>query len=149
MKPNKIPTYLTHKPIYAINWYGAIDGAYKNNTDVIGLSVGKCQWNSDGMIPSVKVWRYKCDSNRWSRQSEETTLTRALDMATLVLKVLGKHYCGNSFKAENTVFGSVCIEEMTKNPSLISELNDYLLNNKSDIETHIKMLESALEEYRR
>lgn len=88
-KPKEIPTNLTHKPIYAINDYEKIDGNYKTNTDVVGISIGKAQWDENNFVPAVKVWRYK---NRWSRQSEETTVTRALDMATLVVNVLNKSY---------------------------------------------------------
>ena len=61
-KPKEIPTNLTHKPIYAINDYEKIDGNYKTNTDVVGVSIGKAQWDENNFVPAVKVWRYK---NRW------------------------------------------------------------------------------------
>jgi hypothetical protein len=37
--------------------YDTIDGTYKKDTDVIGLSVGRAQWDEDSFVPSVKVWR--------------------------------------------------------------------------------------------
>lgn len=43
-KQTEIPHWLKHKPIYAIKSYEQADGFYKNDTDVIGLSLGKAQW---------------------------------------------------------------------------------------------------------
>lgn len=144
----KVPDYLSHKPIYAINNYHRIDGQYKGDTDVYGISVGKAQWDNN-LIPSVKIFRYKEDKKRWSRQSEETTLTRALDMATLVVKVLDKTYNGRNFEDIVTPFGKIGVDTMSTDNSLIEELNRYLCNkeNKADIETHVSMLEEALVSY--
>lgn len=90
-KHTEIPGWLKHKPIYAIKRYEQVDGFYKNDTDVIGLSLGKAQWCDNDFVPSVKVWRdvKVKGTNRYkiSRQSEETTLTRALDLAMLVVRV--------------------------------------------------------------
>lgn len=145
----KVPEYLSHKPIYAINNYHRIDGQYKRDTDVYGISIGKAQWDSN-FIPSVKIFRYKGDKKRWSRQSEETTLTRALDMATLVIKVLDKTYNDKDFEDIVTPFGSIGVDTMLTSNNLIEKLNDFLCDkdNKADIETHICMLEKALAAYR-
>ncbi len=145
----KVPTYLKHKPIYAINRYWQIDGHYKNNTDVCGISVGKAQWSANEFIPSVKVFRYV--NNRWSRQSEETTLTRAIDMAMLVIKTLDHVYNGKDMGKINSEFASLDIEEMTDNEELVNALNEYLNNedNKCDIEAHVDRLEKALLSYRK
>ena len=67
------------------------------------------------------MWRKR---NRWSRQSEETTLTRALDMATLTIKVLDKYYNEQDIESIDTVFGSVEIQE--RNEELEKELKEYL-----------------------
>lgn len=136
-KPKEIPTHLTHKPIYAINDYEKIDGNYKTNTDVVGISLGKAQWDKNNFVPAVKVWRYK---NRWSRQSEETTVTRALDMATLVVNVLNKSCNDVDFSPYSSVFGKVSIEQVSKNQDLVRELNEYLKEHKADIECHIELL---------
>ena len=136
-KPKEIPTNLTHKPIYAINDYEKIDGNYKTNTDVVGISIGKAQWNKNNFVPAVKVWRYK---KRWSRQSEETTVTRALDMATLVVNDV-------DFSPYSSVFGKVSIEQVSKNQDLVRELNEYLKEHKADIECHIELLKKALADY--
>ena len=97
----------------------------------------------------MKIFRYKEDKKRWSRQSEETTLTRALDMATLVVKVLDKTYNGRDFEDIVTPFGKIGVDTMSTDNSLIEELNRYLCNkeNKADIETHVSMLEEALASY--
>lgn len=50
-----IPDNLKHKPIYVIENYAAIDGHYKNDTDVKGISVGRAQWCTNEFVPSVKV----------------------------------------------------------------------------------------------
>lgn len=143
-----VPNYLLHKPIYAINNYHRIDGHYKNDTDVYGISVGKAQWDDTKFIPSVKVFRKK--NNRWSRQSEETTLTRAIDMAMLVIKTLDHVYNGKDMGKINSEFASLDIKKMTDNEELVNALNEYLNNedNKCDIEAHIDRLEKALLSYR-
>lgn len=143
-KPTSVPENLTHKPIYAINGYAAVDGCYKNDTDAVGISVGKAQWNDKEVIPSVKVWRYK---GKWSRQSEETTFTRALDMAMLVIKVLDNHYHGKDFEAVNSVYGTLKVDEMECDPSIKAEFGAFLDANKEDIDAHIRILHTTLESY--
>lgn len=80
----KIPTHLKHKPIIEIENYDRIDGPYDaEETDAMGLSVGIAQWNAAGLTDlSAKVWRNT--GEKWSRQSEELPLHRAIDLATLV-----------------------------------------------------------------
>lgn len=149
-KENKrqVPLHLSHKPIYYINGYKPIDGEYKNNTDVVGLSLGKAQW-SEEFIPSLKVWRYKYgdgdSKGRWSRQSEEVTVTRALDMATLFLKVYNSIVNGmllETFDGPN-VYGKVNIEH-TEQHELIKALQDYFTKHQEDIDSHIKLLKDTL-----
>lgn len=142
-----IPNYLKHKPIYIIENYASIDGQYKGeeNTDVKGLSIGKAQWDSKEFVPSVKVWRKK---KRWSRQSEETTLTRALDMATFTVMVLDKYYNEQDIESIDTIFGSVEIQE--RNKEFEKELKEYLQKeqNKKDLNSHIDILYQALKRYK-
>lgn len=144
----KVPTHLSHKPIYAMNGYDKVDGVYKNDTDVVGISVGKAQWDEQNIIPSVKVWRYKNGTERWSRQSEETTITRALDMAMLVIKVLDNHYNGKAFEGINSIFGELTVEKMECNPTVVREFNDFLDTHKKDINTHIDILYNAIMSYK-
>lgn len=79
-----IPTHLNHKPIVKLENYSKIDGAYRNDTDVQGLSLGVSQWSDEDL--SVKVWRHS--GKKWSRMSEELPLHRVLDLASLVCSAL-------------------------------------------------------------
>ena len=55
------------------------------DSDAKGLSLGLAQWNDRGRVDiSAKVWRYT--GEKWSRQSEELPLHRALDLAILILR---------------------------------------------------------------
>lgn len=148
--PNQIPNHLKHKPIYVLENYSPTDGHYKNDTDVVGLSLGKAQWRDNEFIPSVKVWRKK--NNRWSRQSEETTLTRALDLATLVIKVLDSLENNKEIEPIHTIFGNSCILEAENNLLLKQELIEYLTAdnkmNLNDIKAHIEILQDTISKYR-
>lgn len=146
-KETKVPTNLKHTPIYAINNYDAVDGNYKNNTDVVGLSIGKAQWKSDEFIPSVKVWRKP--NNRWSRQSEETTITRALDMAMLVINVLNNYYNGADFQKIQSIYGTLEIDKMNCDPSIVRDFYDFLDKYREDIEQHINILYDVISVYKR
>lgn len=139
-----IPSHLSHKPIYAINGYSAVDGHYKNDTDAVGISVGKAQWDKKKVVPSVKVWRYK---GKWSRQSEETTFTRALDMAMLVVKVLDKHHHGKDFEPVNSIYGALKVDEMECDPVIKENFGAFLEANKEDIDAHIRILHEAINSY--
>lgn len=77
----EVPKHLGHKPIIAVNNYGKIDAIYANETDVVALSIGKAQYDNDDI--SAKIWRHNGD--RWSRQSEEMPIHRALDLSILVV----------------------------------------------------------------
>lgn len=149
-KYTDIPTWLKHKPIYAIKRYEQIDGLYKNESDVIGLSLGKAQWSGDGFVPSVKVWRDTKISAKQgyqiSRQSEETTLTRALDLALLVVSVYDSFANNKHIKNEitNTIFGNIKID-FVGNDDLIKELKAFFTkDNLNDIKTHIKILKDTI-----
>lgn len=81
----KIPTTLKHKPVIVSDNYEKVDGRYANNSDAKGLSLGLAQWNDRGKVDiSAKVWRYT--GEKWSRQSEELPLHRALDLAILICR---------------------------------------------------------------
>ncbi len=149
-KHTEIPTWLKHKPIYVIKRYEQVDGFYKNDTDVIGLSLGKAQWSNNTFVPSVKVWRdVKIKgSNRYkiSRQSEETTLTRALDLATLVVHIYDAYENDKPIDEQfiETVFGNISIETVGSD-ELLNQLKVFLSkDNITDIKTHIEILKKAI-----
>ena len=144
----EVPTWLKHKPIYVIN-YQKNNRFFENDTDVIGLSLGKAQWSEDNFVPSVKVWRDVQNNQgyRISRQSEETTLTRALDLATLVVKV---YDCYASNKAVNsqimeTDTRNIFVETVGSN-EMLKQLKVFLSNEKlADIKSHIEILKKTIE----
>lgn len=151
MATKKAPTHLKHKPVYEIDDYENMDGMYKNNTDVHALSLGKAQWSSDSeFIPGIKVWRKV--NNRWSRQSEETTLTRALDMAMLVIRVIDDYKHGiakaGTMEITTTVFGKQSIR--LTSTALKIDLDCFLKKpeNMEDIDAHIDILYEALKSYK-
>jgi hypothetical protein len=77
-----VPLHLSHQPIFVIDDYEEKDGRYTGNTDAKGLSLGLPQWDeSDGI--SLKIWRHT--GVKWSRQSEEIPVHRALDLTLLFL----------------------------------------------------------------
>jgi hypothetical protein len=75
------PSHLSHKPIIAVNDYDKIDAIYAVDTDVRALSIGQAQYDIDEL--SVKIWRHTAE--RWSRQSEEMPIHRALDLSILIV----------------------------------------------------------------
>lgn len=148
-KMRGIPKHLRHKPIYGMNRYETMDGVHKNNTDVVGMSVGKAQWCGDIFEPSVKIWRdiRKDDgSYRISGQSEETTLTRAIDMATLAVRVVGSYLAGKEPTGllTDTVFDNLYIEDIDDN-GLKLQLEKYIKAHGGDIKRHIALLKSELD----
>ena len=134
-----IPKYLKHKPILCIKDYSSVDGDYKDNTDVEGMTIGKAQWLDDEkFVPSIKIWRHT--GKRWSRQSEETTLTRALDMATFIVKTIDDRV---NNKKENKL--SICgkkflVDEMGNTV----EFDKYIKDKKDMLLRHIESLRKTL-----
>jgi len=83
----QIPTTLKHKPVVVAEDYENIDGRQAYQSDAKGLSLGLAQWNDRGKVDiSAKVWRHT--GEKWSRQSEEMPLHRALDLAILICRTL-------------------------------------------------------------
>lgn len=144
MNTEKRPVGLRHKAMYIADEYNTMDGEYKNNSDVWGLSIGKAQWRSGTPVfePSVKVLRIK--NGRFSPQSEETTFTRALDMATFVIKVYSAIRKGEMPKGFCSVHDNIQIEKIKADYD--AEMIDYLTRNKEDIDEHIKYLQRTIKE---
>lgn len=82
----ELPQHLQHKPVYALPYQG-FDGPYPAaRTDVRYLSVGLAQWDK-GTV-SLKILRHTGEQGKWTRQSEELPLHRAIDAVTFLAKVL-------------------------------------------------------------
>ena len=142
--PTTAPTSLKHKPIYTINRYAKVDRSYDKPTDVVALSIGKAQWAQEDFDVGVKVWRYK---GRFSRQSEETTITRALDMATLIVKVLDKHYNGAEIQPVKSIYGKMEIDAVGKDSEDFEKFDTFLQEHNDDITAHLAILYDALYAY--
>ena len=92
----KIPTWLTHRPVFTVEDYDQIDGHYDYNSDAKGLSLGIAQWNEQEKVKeiSAKIWRHT--GKRWSRQSEEMPIHLVLDLTILILETM--NYLRQSYK---------------------------------------------------
>ncbi len=77
-----VPMHLGHRPIYAAKYADLTD--YDPEGDAKFVSVGLAQYDSESI--SVKLFRYS--GERWSRQSEELPVYRALIPAIALLKTI-------------------------------------------------------------
>ena len=138
----EVPTGLKHKPIFVLRKTKTTDLPNQNDSDVIGFSIGKAQWcGNDSFAPSVKVWRdVQTDVGfKVSRESEETTLTRALDLATLVVYIYN-HYA-NKKELDSQIIQTIGSNE------LLQQMKDYLSQeNLSEIKKHIDVLKKAIKQ---
>lgn len=121
-----VPTHLLHKPVFVCENYSQIDGAYANNTDAVGLSLGLAQWNDRDVIDlSAKVWRHTGEGGKWSRQSEELPLHRVLDLALLICET--QHYLTDAYRhpdlydAQNPTISKVALQGSSMNISVCEE----------------------------
>jgi hypothetical protein len=131
----KAPENLKHKPIISVNDYDKIDGIYANATDVRALSVGQAQYDEDEI--SVKVWRRPKD--RWSRQSEELPLHRALDICILTIA---------SFMVDITSkYPLTSLREEINQESRVHEIIDYYKENENTLKPRLEELKKILDKF--
>ncbi|CNL94370.1 TPA: DUF6530 family protein [Yersinia enterocolitica] len=137
----KIPTHLKHKPIIEIENYDRIDGPYAEDTDAMGLSVGIAQWNAAGLTDlSAKVWRNT--GEKWSRQSEELPLHRAIDLATLVCVAMDYSKNGRlSSSDEFPVSRAINNPELARHTELMKK---ELKENEAFLDASLKRLSEEL-----
>jgi len=137
----KIPIHLKHKPIIQVENYDKIDGADKNETDAMGLSVGIAQWNTSGRTQlSAKVWRHT--DTKWSRQSEELPLHRVIDLKSLICKSIDFNNSGTL--SSNEDFPVTCAAD---NPDLahqIELMKKELEDDKNNLKASFKRPAEAL-----
>lgn len=133
----KIPAHLKHKPVIVLENYEKIDGNYPSTeTDAKGLSLGLAQWNEQDVLDiSAKIWRYS--GEKWSRQSEEMPLHRALDLAILICKSM--QYFDHTSKENGTsnVISEVTLQANSM-PVTICESNE-------SINKHIGLFKKCLQ----
>ena len=130
----RVPEHLQHKPIIGVDNYDRIDGARANNSDAKALSIGKSQWNLDEM--AVKVWRHTTgdEDGKWSRQSEELPLTRALDIAILILSL---------YLPKNN-YSKTSLEEVVINRAEMDKLEAFLETNAEHLKPRLKEIKTLL-----
>jgi hypothetical protein len=129
------PTYLSHKPIIAVNDYDKIDGLYANETDVVALSIGEAQWDNEEI--SVKIWRHT--GERWSRQSEEMPLHRALDLSILTIA---------AFLTEiDAFYPQTSLREEIIQEQKVQTIKDYYKENEPTLRPRLVELKKVLEKF--
>jgi len=127
------PRHLLHKPIIAVNDYDKIDGIYASKSDAKALSIGQAQYDEDQI--SVKVFRHT--GNKWSRQSEELPMHRALDLAILIIM-------GIFGDPVSTVVHSSLNEEII-DPDRWHEIKEYYNNNRKHLQPRLEEIKSLLD----
>lgn len=139
-----LPTDLKHKPVLYFDDYDRVDGYYKGNTDTFYLSLGRAQWcGDDEFVASVKTWRSV--NGKWSRESEETTLTRALDLALLVSEGYYRYVNGRINEPELSVFGrALRAQNATVDKEIAKGVEEFYKINQDDIKAHMRLLKSLL-----
>lgn len=100
------PTHLKHQPVAGVDGYEAVDGKYATDSDAKGITIGFSQWNHSDL--SLKVWRR--DDEKWSRQSEELPLHRAIDLTSLLVSVLGEGLTEDTMKYPEGIAKRVVVD---------------------------------------
>ena len=125
MNSIKIPTWLSHKPIVALDYRN--EDALAGAKDARYLSIGRATWNNKSDF-SAKIFRRV--HGRWSRQSEELPLWRVIDLATLVIAVINDYESG--------------LGEEKINPKDYEILRRFVENNKELYSNKIEKLNNAI-----
>lgn len=139
MSQFSVPTHLEHKPILAIRDYNEMDGKRDPaKTDAQHLSIGVSQWSQQEI--SLKVWRHS--GTRWSRQSEELPLHRAIDLVSLLGSALYETKMGN------VKLDTMLSEKLTFIPEgqkLQSSMEQYFKDNENLLKERLNNLMNVLE----
>ncbi|WP_345951292.1 DUF6530 family protein [Mucilaginibacter sp. PAMB04274] len=132
------PMHLTHKPVIATVDARTLDDPEHDGswTDVRSLSIGKAQWD-DPDVFSVKIWRSV--DGRWTRQSEEVPLHRALDLAILVIDALIEERSGT--------FMGHHLHPVIVAPNSLEELHEFIRDNRGILTERIIEINSLIREY--
>ena len=129
------PEYLNHKPIISVNDYDKIDGIYANKTDVRALSIGQAQYDEDEI--SVKVWRHT--GEKWSRQSEEMPIHRALDICILTIA---------AFMTDiSSKYPLTSLREEIVQEGRVQEIIDYYKQNENTLKPRLEELKKILDKF--
>ncbi|MDB5133782.1 MAG: hypothetical protein JWP37_385 [Mucilaginibacter sp.] len=128
-----VPEHLQHKPIIAVNDYDKKDGIYAPNSDAKALSIGQAQYDEDQI--SVKVFRHT--GNKWSRQSEELPIHRALDLTILIISGIFSDPTSYSTRSS--------LKEQIIAPDRLPEISDYYKSNKKQLQPRLEEIKMLLD----
>lgn len=135
----KIPIELKHKPVIVSEEYDLIDGRKAYKSDAKGLSLGLAQWNDRGNVEiSAKIWRHT--GEKWSRQSEEMPLHRALDLAILICQ--SKIYFKNLYYKKNSEYPA--FPRIERIPLQGGAMNVAVCTDNEHIEEDVKLFDNCL-----
>lgn len=132
----KAPTHLKHKPIISANDYDKIDAQYSKDTDVRALSIGKAQYDQDQV--SLKIWR-KPNDKKWSRQSEEMPLHRAIDLNILLL--------GGLMTDPDAQYPKTILREEIHNDLDVDLIKKYYKKNEKFLKPRLQELQKLLNDF--
>ena len=126
----KLPTHLSHIPVICMENRDETDEYEEKSTDPCFVSLGRASWSGDEFVPGIKVMR-NCNG-KWSGQSEETTINRALDMAYLVERAYDYFVNGNEAAFSEEADGiSLC--KYAGSQENVDKLREYFLKHKDEI----------------
>jgi hypothetical protein len=131
------PLGRTHQPVVTTSEYRTVDDQedFGRRTDVRALSLGRAQWDPNEF--SAKVWRHV--NGRWSRQSEELPLHRALDLAILVTSSMIGEVIGN--------LPGHYLELEILQPEEMETLRNFIKDNKGILEERLWELRLLTNQY--
>jgi len=104
---------LKHRPVFLVP-YAAYDGPYVGDTDCLLLSLGWAQY--DPRSASLKTLRHS--GSKWSRQSEEIPLHRAVDLTLLLAHAI--RAMGDGPHLHNIQLPSGTFENQTDEPTIMA-----------------------------
>lgn len=78
----KVPEGLSHKSVVTVDYE-----QHDEFGDLKYLSLGRATWDNENCF-SAKCWRRKSNDDRWSRQSEEITFKRLLDLTIFLVSFM-------------------------------------------------------------
>jgi hypothetical protein len=133
------PTHLKHKPIVTSIDYDQIDGQFANNSDAKALSIGIAQWENNSNDISAKVFRFNDDTQRWSPQSEELPLHRALDLSILAI--------GAIMVSNGNPVSVTDLNELVVDNGHIDRIREYYIANRTFLRRRIMELRRTIDTY--
>lgn len=145
IKPtDDLPQNLAHKPVYALP-YEHFDGFYAGETDARFISVGLAQYDKNEV--SVKIFRHT--GEKWTRQSEELPLHRAIDAVTFLTRAIFGTGDGNAVFQANTFENqdeSLEISRENRTSRELTKFHRFISENEDLLKARLNSLYELLDE---